>query len=158
MIANGRINILQPPNPLILQDKQPAYTSSYNDAMTGNWSDTPLSKAFFSIENQQILQNGIRAGVYERSRGKYMISQQSITDLKMIMRALFLEHSANRPSHLTDQIRELNEYVLTYCIPRVLGEAQGYLKYIQDASTLVVPLARPLHSSTDKTLEIKPFF
>jgi hypothetical protein len=56
------------------------------------------------------------------------------------------------------QIRELNEYVLQYCIPRVLGEAQGYLKYIQDASTLVVPLARPIHSSTDKTLELKSFF
>jgi signal transduction histidine kinase len=79
MIANGRINILQPPNALTLQDK-PVYTSSYNDAMTGNWSDTPLSKAFFSVENQQILQNGIRAGVYEQSRGKYMISQQSIID------------------------------------------------------------------------------
>lgn len=157
MIANGRINILQPPNALTLQDK-PVYTSSYNDAMTGNWSDTPLSKAFFSIENQQILQNGIRAGVYQQSRGKYMISQQSLTDLKMIMRAMFLEHCENRPTHLVDQIRELNEYVLNYCIPRVLGEAQGYLKYIQDASTLVVPLARPIHSSTDKTLELKSFF
>jgi len=157
MIANGRINILQPPNPLTLQEK-PIYTSSYNDAMTGNWTDTPLSRAFFSIENQQILQNGIRAGVYQQSSGKYIISQQSITDLKMIMRALFLEHSANRPDHIVDQIRELNEYVLNYCIPRVFSEAKGYLKYIQDASTLVVPLARPIHASTDKTLELKSFF
>jgi hypothetical protein len=117
-----------------------------------------LSRAFFSIENQQILQNGIRAGVYQQSSGKYIISQQSITDLKMIMRALFLEHSANRPDHIADQIRELNEYVLNYCIPRVFSEAKGYLKYIQDASTLVVPLARPIHASTDKTLELKSFF
>ncbi len=157
MIANGRVNILQPPNALTLQDK-PVYTSSYNDAMTGYWSDTPLSRAFFSVENQQILQNGIRAGVYQQSRGKYMISQQSLTDLKLIMRAMFLEHSANRLTHIPDQIRELNEYVLNYCIPRVMGEAQGYLKYVHDASTLVVPIALPIQSSTDKTLELKSFF
>ena len=157
MIANGRIDILQPPNALTLQEK-PVYTSSYNDAMTGNWTDTPLSRAFFSVQNQQILQNGIRAGVYQQSRGKYVIGQQSVTDLKMIMRALFLEHSQNRPDHIVDQVRELNGYVLAYCVPRVFGEAQGYLKYVQDASTLVVPMARPIQTSTDKTLELKSFF
>ena len=144
MIANGRIDILQPPNALMLQEK-PVYTSSYNDAMTGNWNDTPLSQSFFSVKNQQILQNGIRAGVYEKSRGKYTIAQQSATDLKMIMRAMFLEHSQNRPDHIVEQIRELNGYVLEFCIPRVFGEAQGYLRYIQDASTLVVPMAPPVH-------------
>jgi len=157
MIANGRINILQPPNALNLQEN-PVYTSSFKDAMNGVWADTPLSKAYFSVANQQILQNGIRAGVYQQSNGKYMIAQQSVNDLKMVMRAMFLEHSENRPTHQTDQIRELNQYVLDYCIPRVLSEAKGYLKYIQDASTLVVPLAPPIHTSTDKTLELKSFF
>ena len=76
----------------------------------------------------------------------------------MIMRALFLEHSQNRSDHIVDQVRELNGYVLAYCVPRVFGEAQGYLKYVQDASTLVVPMARPIQTSTDKTLELKSFF
>jgi len=158
MISNGRIDILQPPNHLTLYDKNPVYTSSYNDAMTGNWANTPLSNAFFSEQNQQILQNGIRAGVYSHSNGKYLISQQSNSDLKMIMRAMFLEHSENRLSHIVEQIQELNNYVLNYCIPRIFGEAQGYLKYLQDASTLVVPLSAPVHTSLDKTLELKPFF
>ena len=157
MIANGRIDILQPPNALTLQET-PSHTSSFKDAMNGVWADTPLSRAYFSINNQQILQNGIRAGVYRKSNGKYLIAQQSDQDLKMVMRAMFLEHSENRPTHLTEQIHELNGYVLDYCIPRVLGEAKGYLKYIQDASTLVVPMALPIHSSTDKTLELKSFF
>ncbi len=158
MISNGRIDLLQPPNQLSLYDKPQKYTSSYNDAMTGNWADTPLSKAFFSQQNQQILQNGIRAGVYKHSNGKYIISQQSNSELKMIMRAIFLTHSENRLSHVVDQISELNKYVLDYCIPRVFGEATGYLKYLQDASTLVVPMAAPVHTSLDKTLELKPFF
>ena len=158
MISNGRIDLLNAPHQLSLYDKKPTYTSRYDDAMTGNWQDTPMSNAFFSSQNQQILQNGIRAGVYKHSGGKYLISQQSNTDLKMIMRAMFLEHSQNRLSHFLEQIQELNGYVLEYCIPRIFGEAQGYLKYLQDASTLVIPMATPIHTSLDKTLELKPFF
>jgi hypothetical protein len=157
MKSNGRIDLLHAPNPISLYDK-PVYTSSYNDAMTGNWADTPLSRAFFSQPNQQILQNGIRAGVYEKSGSKFIISQQSNPDLKMIMRAIFLEHSQNRVTHIREQIEELNRYVLDYCIPRIYGEAKGYLKYLQDASTLVVPLSNPIHTSLDKTLELKSFF
>ena len=157
MKANGRIDVLQPPNHLALYDT-PTQSSKYNEAMTGNWLDSPLSNAFFSVQNQQLLQNGIRAGVYQKSGNKFMISQQSDTNLKMIMRAMFLEHSQNRPDHIREQIQELNNYVLNYCIPRIYGEAQGYLKYLQDASTLVVPMSNPIHISMDKTLELKPFF
>ena len=34
--------------------------------------------------------------------------------------------------------------VLDHSIPKVYGEAQGYIKYLHDASTLVVPLAAPV--------------
>jgi hypothetical protein len=52
----------------------------------------------------------------------------------------------------------LNEYVLNYCIPRLYSEAQGYMKYLHDASTLVVPLSAPVYTGHDKTLELKTFF
>jgi len=158
MKANGRIDILNAPNHLTLYDVPQSHTSTYKDAMRGNWENTPLSQAFFSVQNQQILQNGIRAGVYKESNGKYIISEQSDNELKLIMRGIFLEYSENRSTHITDQIRNLNQRVLTYCIPRVLGEVKGYMKYLHDASTLVVPMTHPVHSSTDKTLELKPFF
>jgi len=157
MKSNGRIDLLHAPNPISLYDK-PVYTSSYNDAMIGNWADTPLSLAFFSQENQQILQNGIRAGVYKMSGNKAIISQQSNSNLKIIMRAIFLEHSKNNYTNIRNQIEVLNQHVLKYSIPRIYGETQGYLKYLQDASTLVVPLSNPISMSFDKTLELKPFF
>ena len=57
------------------------------------------------------------------------------------------------------QIEELNKIVLNYCIQQVYGEAQGYLKYIDDASTLVVPIAHPvMANNTDRTLELKTWF
>ena len=157
MSANGRVNIMTPPNPMSLYDT-PVYVSNYKDAMTGTWEKSVLSNTFFSIENQQILQNGIRAGVYEKSGGKYIISQQSDTQLKMIMRSIFLEQSKNNTNNIKEQIQELNRSVLNYCIPKVYSEAKGYLHYLKDVSTLAPPIAVPIHQSMKQTLELKPFF
>jgi hypothetical protein len=117
-----------------------------------------MSNAFFSIQNQQIIQNGIRAGVYKLSSNKYIIAQQPDTDIKIVMRTIYLNHCENRTGNIKEQIHELNQYVLDYCIPRVYSEAKGYMTYLRDASTLVVPMARPIYTATNKTLELKPFF
>ena len=51
MKANGRIDILNAPNHLTLYDVPQRHTSTYKDAMRGNWENTVLSQAFFSVEN-----------------------------------------------------------------------------------------------------------
>jgi hypothetical protein len=49
--------------------------------------------------------------------------------------------------------------VLDYCIQQVYSEAQGYIKYINDASTLVVPISNPVMAdNTDRQLEFKRWF
>ncbi len=71
----------------------------------------------------------------------------------------FLQYSANMPDKIQEQITSLNKIVCDYCIKQVYGEAQGYQQYLYDASTLVVPIERPVLSSTeDKTLEWKRWF
>ena len=55
----------------------PAKKSQTTNANAGNWENNMLSYAFFSKENIQILQNGIRAGVYNKSGGTYLISAQN---------------------------------------------------------------------------------
>lgn len=157
MQGNGRVNILNPPNPMTLYDK-PQYVSNYADALNGNWENSLLSRSFFSMDNQQIIQNGIRAGVYKLSQNSYVVAQQSDTQLKMIMRCIFLEHSNNQPTRITEQINELNQRVIQYCVPKVYSEAKAYLIYLHDASTLAVPMRTPIHQSTKQTLELKPFF
>ena len=156
MKVNGRVDLLSELPSFSMQDKIPI--QSYHDAMTGNWENTPMSNAFFSKENKKILQNGIRAGVYSMSKGKYTIAEQSEDNLNMIMRAMYLQFSANQPDHISKQIQALNTSVLNYCIPQIYGEAVGYLKYLHDASTLVVPIANPIYTSKDKVLELKSFF
>ena len=161
--SNGRVNILGPniEERFSMSDKIPVSSSKYSfrEALTGNWNDTKLSIAFFSYKNMQIIQNGIRAGVYNKSNKQYVIGEQSVDELKIIMRGMFLEYSKNLPDNIPQQINDLNQIVLNYAIKQVYGEADGYMKYKRDASTLAVPLSMPIMASTnDKQLELKKWF
>ena len=161
-VNNGRVDIKSPNTSALFQmyDKIPAnQCATFRNATEGLWSSTPLSQAFFSQQNIQIIQNGIRAGVYNKSNSQYVIGSQDCDSLKIIMRGIFLQHSANQPSNYEAQIYELNKIVLNYCIQQVYGEAQGYMKYINDVSTLVVPIAHPvMANNNDKQLELKAWF
>jgi hypothetical protein len=161
-VNNGRINIKSPNTSTLFQmyDKIPANQCvTFRNATEGLWNETPLSTAFFSQENIQIIQNGIRAGVYNRSNGQYLVGPQDCDSIKIIMRSVFLQYSANQPLNIPQQIQELNKIVLNYCIQQVYSEAQGYMKYIDDASTLVIPIAHPVQASnTDRQLEFKGWF
>ena len=161
-VNNGRIDIKSPNTSALFEmyDKIPANQCvTFRNPTEGIWNDTDLSQVFFSQQNIQILQNGIRAGVYHRSNGQYVIGSQDCDSLKIIMRSVFLQHSANKPDNVTQQVIELNKIVLNYCIQQVYSEAQGYMKYIDDASTLVVPIAHPIMAdNTDRELEFKTWF
>jgi len=147
--ANGRVDILNINTPDIsnlfaLYDKIPSnQCATLREPTLGQWNESPLSKAYFSKENIQIIQNGIRAGVYAKSNGQYIVGIQDCDSLKIIMRSVFLQHAANQPTNIAGQIAELNKIVLDYCIFHVYSEARGYMKYLHDVSTLAVPIAMP---------------
>jgi hypothetical protein len=161
-VNNGRVDIKSPNTSALFQmyDKIPANQCvTFRNATEGLWTTDSLSNAFFSEQNIQIIQNGIRAGIYKMSNGQYVIGPQDCDSLKIIMRSVFLQYAANQPTNISNQISELNKIVLNYCIQQVYSEAQGYMKYIDDASTLVVPIAHPVMASqNDRQLELKPWF
>jgi hypothetical protein len=145
--ANGRVN-LQPVQPSLknlfdMYDKIPAnQCAGFRDPTIGIWDDSQLSKLFFSKENIQIIQNGIRAGVYKKSKGEFLVGQQDCNCLKVIMRSIFLQTSKNT-GDIRSQITDLNNRVLEYCIHQVHGEAQGYMNYLRDVTSISVPLEPP---------------
>ena len=161
-VNNGRVDIKSPNTSTLFEmyDKIPANQCvTFRNPTEGLWTDTDLSQVFFSQQNIQILQNGIRAGVYHRSNIQYIIGPQDCDSLKIIMRSVYLQHAANQPNNVTQQVAELNKIVLNYCIQQVYSEAQGYIKYLDDASTLVVPIAHPIMAdNTDRELEFKTWF
>ena len=161
---NGRVNISGTPKNQFQLFDNPGVNyndvSSYRDAMTGNWTDNLLSKTFFSTQNIQIIQNGIRAGVFKMSKGRFNVAPQDLTNLKIIMRSIFLQYASNRPDKIKEQVSELNNLVLDYCIPSVHNEALAYLNYKNDVTTLAMPEARPVSDNNkgSKTLELKHWF
>jgi hypothetical protein len=161
-VNNGRVDIKSPNTSTLFQmyDKIPANQCvTFRNATEGIWDSNSLSNAFFSEQNILIIQNGIRAGVYHRSNGQYVIGAQDCDSLKIVMRSVYLQNSANQPNNITQQIAQLNKIVLEYCIQQVYSEAQGYMKYINDASTLVVPISHPVMANeNDRHLELKPWF
>ena len=162
--SNGRVDIInrtQGPdisNLFAMYDKIPAnQCATFREPTLGQWDETPLSRTYFSKENIQIIQNGIRAGVYQKSNGQYVIGPQDCDALKIIMRSVFLQHAANQSQNIPGQIEELNKIVLDYCIFHVYSEAQGYMKYLYDVSTLAVPMATPVvESQKDKNNYLMP--
>jgi hypothetical protein len=158
---NGRVNIIEPPSietQLNMQERISIKnkSSEYREALVGTWENNILSNAYFSKENVQIVQNGLRAGVYAMSENKFVIAPQNVDTLKIIMRSIYMQYAEHLPDNITGQISRLNKLVLDYAVPTVYNEATGYVKYMQDQSTLVVPLEIPKHHDREyKQLELK---
>ena len=147
---NGRINIVEPLHPNIQMQMAEKIAvknkvGDYRGAIAGNLEENVLAQVYFSSGNMQIIQNGLRAGVYNMSDKKYIIPLQSIENLKIIMRSIYLQYAEHYEKNITQQVERLNKLVLDYCVPNVYNEAVGYEKYCKDQSTLVVPLELPKH-------------
>ena len=106
----------------------------------------------------QIIQNGIKAGVYKKSNGKYILPNQNVDSLKIIMRSRYLEYASYNSELITEEIERLNNIIIDYCVPLLYSESVAYEKYCEDQSTLVVPLALPKQNDRDyKHLELSRF-
>lgn len=160
--SNGRVDINGPKTTDLFQmyDKIPVnQCATFRNPTEGLWDNTELSKTFFSQENMITIQNGIRAGVFNKSNGQFVIDYQDGDTLKIIMRSVFLQHAANQPTNVREQVEQLNKIVWDYAIHQVFSEAIGYHKYLIDASTMYKPMDPPvLAQNNDKQLELKPWF
>jgi hypothetical protein len=76
--------------------------------------------------------------IYEVSattKYKYKISYQNESDLRMIMEYIYYEKTRNVGFDLNEQLAELNNYVVKFCVPRIIKEIGFYLKYLEDVET-----------------------
>jgi len=134
--------------------------SFQTDMLRGNWEKSGVSGAFFSGDNMEVIQNSIRKNVYERSKPKgYVIDKQSVDELKIIMRAIYLQYARNLPNGIAEQVADLNQKVIDWSVPHILSAVDHYFFYINDISHLPIPLAHMQHLSSagTKSLPANPF-
>jgi hypothetical protein len=108
-----------------------------------------LNSVYFSRNNIDAIQHGIRYSIFNKS--SKVIDNQSETELRIIMRSIYLQYSKNLPNNIIEQIKDLNKRVLEFVVPRVLIEMNQYETYLKDASTLPVPLSRGENTSSTGT-------
>jgi hypothetical protein len=161
-LNNGRINLNAPNTSKLFEmyDKIPSKESAiFRDPIGGVMEESILSKVFFSIQNMQIIQNGIRAGVYQKSSKTQTICEQDYDTLKIIMRSIYLENAKHNSTGIKGQINVLNQIVLNYCINQIMVELKGYITYLKDITTMHVPIDHPKMSNVKhKDLEMKKWF
>ena len=127
------------------------------DMLRGNWDHTALSDTFFTRRNVDVIQKAIKNEVYRMSGPKrYQIDDQDVDEIKMIMRAMYLQYAKNNEFDVEGQIKELNDLVIKWCAPRIMSEIDQYSYYLNDISHLPVPLEKPLNMSSAGTKSL-PF-
>jgi hypothetical protein len=140
---------------------QTAVESNFQgDMLRGNWEQSQLSEAFFSSENVQRLQTLIRKAVFDRSQPKgYVVDNQSVDELKIVMRAIYLQYARNLPSNIAGQVADLNAKVVDWSAPHILSAVDHYYYYLNDISQMPTPIAQPVNLSRagTKSLPMNPF-
>lgn len=126
-----------------------------NNAVINIQNKTPLSELYFSKANIDLLQDQLRHRLYQFSDGRYKIDRQSDTELKIIMRSYYLQYGKFKSCNLKEQIIELNELVIQFCVPKIYDEIQQYNSYIQDVETLPMPLEHPKNLSSKGTRNLR---
>lgn len=139
-------------------DEQNYYQVKNNNlkdvGIKGNFEKNCVNDLFFSKTNIDALQIGLRNTVANKTDGKHIIGNQSLEELMIIMRAIYLEHGQNLLTNIVEQVKDLNKKVLDFAVPRILIDIQQYEQYIKDASQVHVPMERSLNVSNkgNKTL------
>jgi hypothetical protein len=162
---NGRVNLnARPGAGGVAPENFPGYhyqtrveKDFETDMLRGNWETTPVSQGFFSPENVKTLQNAIRRFVYEKSQPKgYVIDDQSVDELKIIMRAIYYQYGKNLPFNVQQQVNDLNQLVVNWSAPHILSAVDHYYYYLKDISHLPIPLQRSQNLSRSGTKSL-PF-
>ena len=133
-------------------NKEPKYERT---VLKGNHCDNILNQLFFSKKNMDIIQNGLRYRVWEKSDKKFVIGRQSETELVIIMRAIFLQHSKNGQTEIREQIEELNNITIMSMLPEVMSNIKQYIAYLDNKDRIPDPIARSVNVSSAGTKTLR---
>ena len=126
------------------------------------YGETLLTSLFFSKLNILNIQNVIKFNVHKETN--YIIDKQSMNELMIIMRAVFLEYSRHpklitpdMPKNEKDvllmkykmEVSRLNAIVINQVVPNIVSQLQQYIDYLKDASE------QPYYMDKPKNVSIK---
>lgn len=160
-LTNEKVDKLVSPGSFNLTPDDKSVSGSNTRFLFRNlYGETPLTFAFFSGKNIQNIQDLIKFTVH-RETG-YVIDNQSVNELMIIMRSIFLEYSLHPKlidEKMSDQekseliikykneVARLNQIVINAIVPKIISQIQQYLDYLRDASQQPYQMDKPKNES-----------
>ena len=124
--------------------------------------ETPLSRAFFSKENINEIQVDIIDAIKEET--KINITHQDESQLLTLMRNVLNTEGESGTSIFHESMPvehkmvRLNRKVIRSAVENIKKGITSYLKYVRDASSLLVPIPRAQLSTKDNSMELTTRF
>jgi hypothetical protein len=107
----------------------------FQDSLASVMELTNVAQTYFSKANVDDVQSALMERVFIESKGQYKIGRQSDLQLQIIMRSIYLSYGKNLPTHIREQVAELNRYVVDECMNTVMPNIQQYLAYREEIRT-----------------------
>jgi len=158
-LMNGRVNAISKVDNYKLEKSILKATEHQTNIISRNLNCTGVSKLFFSMENINLLQSGIRNKILNDTNGEFNINRQSDDELKIVMRSIYYQYGKNLPENVREQVLDLNTKVIIWCVPQIISNIKQSQQYIKDISTMPIPLERSVLPSNKgmRVLEITKF-
>lgn len=117
-----------------------------------------LSNAFFSSQNVDAIQMGIRntvRNICQQDSDPILvghkpinIARQNDTELHIIMRSIYLQYGRNLPVGIGEQVAKLNNVVIRESVPKIISALKQKIKYLDDIQKLPTPLEHPSYEGS----------
>lgn len=157
---NGRVIDISGPNAAVKDF--PMFTANNNkkdnyksEALKHIQVQTRLSLVYFSNANIKRVQDMIRYNVWLKSDKQFVIGPQSVIELEVVMRAIYLQHSKNLDCKIPEQVQELDDMVVNFCVPKIINEIIQYNGYLRQLEYLPIPEDRPVNLSSKGTRTLR---
>jgi len=123
------------------------------DALKGHIEQSPLSDAFFSLDNIKYINNSIRYIIY--SKTNQVIDSVESNELLSIMRTTFFEN-IKHSNDLKKEFNDINNIVIKSGAEKALDNLKEYIRYMEDISSTGIKIFdRPeWMGKTQKTFDL----
>lgn len=159
-LPSTKVEELKSPGKFNLTPDDEKLSGSNTRFLFKNLKETPLTFLFFSDQNIKNIQNLIKLNVHKKLG--YIIDDQSVNELMIVMRSIYLEYSAHPPlidenmsneerqilfKKYTNEVDRLNQIVVQDILPKLVSQIQQYLDYLRDASQQPYHMDKPVNES-----------
>lgn len=120
----------------------------YTKLALRQWKVCPskVAKEYFSVSNIKRIQKKIRREIYNRSYGKFKLSEdQNVLDLLQSMIVVYEQYGKDLPHNTVRQVKVLNDQVTQYIAPDMMTNLKQYYGYLDDIKNPINPLPQPLN-------------